>query len=289
MLNNINVEIQNNDGLLVVSSQVIARELNKEHKYICRKINQILKVESGVWENFTTPPQKDFEAIETTSTNPQNNQEYKEYLLTKDGFTLLVMNYTGYNDFKRAYIKKFNQMEQALKNNALAEQTELKPQDQTPVIAKNATTDQTPTVRKSRTIELTTELTTELNQPVDKDGFYLYPLTCATSPSKLRYKIEDGTIYFKASDIDSILEISKLDLKSDMRTATNYTIHHVLHDIGIMPYGFELMLNIWQILELCEHIKSKRAELLENVFLYKVKPYFERKIGSLIKSNLLTA
>lgn len=43
------------------------------------------------------------------------NREYKEYLLTKDGFTLYMFNIQGYNDFKMAYINEFNKMEQELK------------------------------------------------------------------------------------------------------------------------------------------------------------------------------
>ena len=43
--------------------------------------------------------------------------KYKEYLLDKNAFILLVMNYTGYNDFKRAYIKKFDDMEKQLRLN----------------------------------------------------------------------------------------------------------------------------------------------------------------------------
>lgn len=42
-------------------------------------------------------------------------REYKEYLLTKDGFILYMFNIQGYNDFKMAYINKFNEMEKALK------------------------------------------------------------------------------------------------------------------------------------------------------------------------------
>ena len=41
-------------------------------------------------------------------------REYKEYLLTKDGFTLYMFNIQGYNDFKMAYINRFNEMEKAL-------------------------------------------------------------------------------------------------------------------------------------------------------------------------------
>ena len=43
------------------------------------------------------------------------NREYKEYLLTKDWFTLYMFNIQGYNDFKMAYINEFNKMEQELK------------------------------------------------------------------------------------------------------------------------------------------------------------------------------
>ena len=39
----------------------------------------------------------------------------KEYLLTKDGFTLYMFNIQGHNDFKMAYINKFNEMEKQLK------------------------------------------------------------------------------------------------------------------------------------------------------------------------------
>lgn len=35
--------------------------------------------------------------------------------MAKDSFILLLMNYQGYNNFKRAYIKRFNEMENALK------------------------------------------------------------------------------------------------------------------------------------------------------------------------------
>ena len=102
-----NIEIQNINNVLLVSSQVVANNLHKRHSDVCTKIEEVLEV----CENFRTPP---IEAIKNVVINPQNKQEYKEYLLTKDGFILLVMNYTGYNDFKRAYIKKFNQMEQQL-------------------------------------------------------------------------------------------------------------------------------------------------------------------------------
>ena len=37
------------------------------------------------------------------------NREYKEYLLTKDGFTLYMFNIQGYQEFKIKYINEFNE------------------------------------------------------------------------------------------------------------------------------------------------------------------------------------
>ena len=92
------VIIKNCDGINVVSSRIVAKELEKEHSDVMRKIREVL----GVGE-FS----------ESTYINTQN-KEQPELLLTKDGFTLLCMNYQGYNDFKRAYINKFNEMEKEL-------------------------------------------------------------------------------------------------------------------------------------------------------------------------------
>lgn len=56
--------------------------------------------------------------IEAEYQHPQNKQFYKEYLLTRDGFSLLVMGFTGSKalEWKLKYIEAFNKMEQALKN-----------------------------------------------------------------------------------------------------------------------------------------------------------------------------
>lgn len=93
----------------VVSSRDIAKELNKRHDHVVRDINNI--VENGVSPNLGKPI-----IISSTYIHPQNGQEYREYLLTKDGFTLYMFNIQGHNDFKMAYINKFNEMEQALRN-----------------------------------------------------------------------------------------------------------------------------------------------------------------------------
>src|SRR5690625_4303958 len=54
---------------------------------------------------------------ETTYVHEQNKQEYRQYLMNRDGFALLVMGFTGRKamQFKMKYINAFNQMEKVLK------------------------------------------------------------------------------------------------------------------------------------------------------------------------------
>ena len=94
---------QNSQYGLVVSSRVVAKELGKQHKNVLRDIEQIL--------SSSNLSQLIFESSYKAKTGT-----YKEYLLTKDGFTLYMFNIKGYQDFKMAYIQKFNEMEKELKN-----------------------------------------------------------------------------------------------------------------------------------------------------------------------------
>ena len=54
---------------------------------------------------------------ETTYVNEQNGQAYPMYLMNRDGFTLLVMDFKGKRamQFKLEYIKAFNSMEAQIK------------------------------------------------------------------------------------------------------------------------------------------------------------------------------
>lgn len=92
---------------LVVSSRKIANQLKKEHSKIIRTLDKLV-LEKPNLASLIIPT---FYRV--------NNQkrQYKEYLLTKDGFTLYMFNIQGYNDFKMAYINEFNRMERALNEN----------------------------------------------------------------------------------------------------------------------------------------------------------------------------
>ena len=111
MLNQINANLETINNKVYATSRDIASKLGKEHSKLCSKIKEILGI-----VKFGDTPTSEFIAFEKTVINLQNKQEYKEYLLDKDAFTLLLFNYTGFNDFKRAYIKRFNEMEQQLHN-----------------------------------------------------------------------------------------------------------------------------------------------------------------------------
>jgi Rha family phage regulatory protein len=94
------------DGKAVVSSRDVARVFEKEHKNVLKDIRE-LKVSSEFGRlNF-----------EQSSYANEQNKEQPEYLMTRDGFTLLAMGYTGERamKFKEAYIAAFNEMEQRLK------------------------------------------------------------------------------------------------------------------------------------------------------------------------------
>ena len=97
------IQIENNSELgAVVSSRVVANELERRHDNVKRDLEQIL-MSSNVSALIIPSEYKD-----------SRGRNQKEYLLTKDGFTLYMFNIQGHNDFKMAYINKFNEMERQI-------------------------------------------------------------------------------------------------------------------------------------------------------------------------------
>ena len=103
------VVIQNNQ--IVVSSKDIAEHFGKDHKVVLRAIREIL-VEQNCATKFYQ---------ETTYQN--RGKDYKEYLMNRDGFSLLAMGFTGKKalQWKLKYIEAFNEMEETLKQGYLEE------------------------------------------------------------------------------------------------------------------------------------------------------------------------
>ena len=94
-------------GKAVVSSRDIARVFEKRHDHVLRDIREITNKD---------PAWGAYQFGETPYTEPQNGQTYTEFNINRDGFTILVMGYTGEKAmrFKRAYIAAFNEMERRL-------------------------------------------------------------------------------------------------------------------------------------------------------------------------------
>ena len=110
-MENLLIKVETREGKLVVSSRTIAEQLGKRHDNVVRDLEKILET-SNVSSLI----------IPSTYKVIGQNREYKEYLLTKDGFTLYMFNIQGYQEFKLAYINKFNEMEKQLLNNINSKQ-----------------------------------------------------------------------------------------------------------------------------------------------------------------------
>lgn len=91
----------------------VAETFGKEHKHVLRDIREL-----GCSEEFN---RSNFGPICYTDSM---NRKQEAVVMTRDGFTLLVMGYTGElaMKFKEAYIKQFNAMENALQGKLIERQ-----------------------------------------------------------------------------------------------------------------------------------------------------------------------
>ena len=95
-------QIANNQ--VVVSSRQIAKDFGKQHKHVLDSIRATLAAENSATKFFYE------------STYDNRGKEYPEYLMNRDGFSLLVMGFTGSKalEWKVRYIQAFNAMEAKL-------------------------------------------------------------------------------------------------------------------------------------------------------------------------------
>ena len=102
----VKIEEINKEETLVVSSRDVAENFEKEHKHVLEAIREIkTSVENSAHLFIENKYQDSYKRDQT------------EYLLTRDGFSLLVMGFTGQKalDWKLKYIEAFNEMEKELK------------------------------------------------------------------------------------------------------------------------------------------------------------------------------
>ena len=95
-----------NDTALV-DSRFVADAFEKGHREVLRSIDQILSDDSGYSAEFN---RCNFAPISYTDVR---GRKQRCYAMTRDGFTALVMGFTGKKAarFKEFYIKRFNEME----------------------------------------------------------------------------------------------------------------------------------------------------------------------------------
>ena len=92
------------NGEPVASSRQIAENFGKEHKTVLRSIEELAAQNCAAKSMF----------YETTFEN--RGKQYPMYLMNRDGFSLLVMGFTGKAalEWKLKYIAAFNEMEKKL-------------------------------------------------------------------------------------------------------------------------------------------------------------------------------
>lgn len=112
------INISNNDGVLVTESREVALNFGKLHKNIIRDIENVIKNKPAQnWARYFIPHEY----------RDKKGEIRKQYLLTRDGFSLLVMGFTGQKalEWKLKYIEAFNRMEETIKNQRFTVDPEL--------------------------------------------------------------------------------------------------------------------------------------------------------------------
>lgn len=97
-----------NNNEAVTSSRLVAEYFGKRHDTVTRAIRNL-----NCSKEFNA---RNFAVVNYTDKKGETRQEY---LMTKDGFTILAMGFTGAKamQFKEAYINAFNKMQELLKRN----------------------------------------------------------------------------------------------------------------------------------------------------------------------------
>jgi Rha family phage regulatory protein len=102
--------VSTRDGQVLASSRDVASVFSKEHRAVLRAIDDLIAQEPALsLRNF----------VQGSYTLPSTGgQEHRCFDMTRDGFTLLAMGFTGAKalKWKLAYIDAFNRMEQSVRS-----------------------------------------------------------------------------------------------------------------------------------------------------------------------------
>jgi Rha family phage regulatory protein len=94
-------------GIVITNSLNVSEIFEKDHKTVIRAIENCEASEKFNRHNFTPTSYKD-----------SQGRKQKLYEMTRDGFSFIVMGFTGKKaaQFKEAYINAFNEMESFIRN-----------------------------------------------------------------------------------------------------------------------------------------------------------------------------
>lgn len=100
-----------NHDVARVDSLYVARYFEKEHKTVLRNIDAILAPNSGYSPEFNR-----HNFVPISYIDPRGRRQ-RCYAVTRDGFTVLAMGFTGKKAarFKELYIRRFNEMERFIR------------------------------------------------------------------------------------------------------------------------------------------------------------------------------
>ena len=101
-------------GRVVTNSRIVASYFGKRHDHVLRDIDDLISTAPSIAPNFG--------AIELETKVGFGVRRDSAFDMTKDGFTLLAMGFTGPKAlrFKIDYIQRFNEMEETLRGHAIS-------------------------------------------------------------------------------------------------------------------------------------------------------------------------
>lgn len=104
--------VKNEEGVVLADSREVALRFGKRHDNVLRAIEDLK----------TQAPQAALNFEDTPFIHPQNGKTYRYCLMTRDGFSLLVMGFTGHDAivWKLKFLNAFTQMERKLEEGAIA-------------------------------------------------------------------------------------------------------------------------------------------------------------------------
>ena len=241
-MNELKPFITERDGIPVTTSRAVAEQFGKSHKHVLEAIDnltsQLISADQDCNEEIKAVDSRKFGRetdsltdfaranFELISSPDSRGKEQPVYLLTRDGFTLLAMGFTGTKalQFKVAYINAFNRMEMLLRG-GLSSNALLSIENRLQALEKTAGEGKTDAIAK-----LSARFIKALQNAVDSGKYTLEHKykQCYSDTSKILGLIDHEVIAIK-----SILAY-RIFKAATKKPITRYSLWAVLEQSGII-------------------------------------------------------